>query len=244
MPECYARELGDCEGRIEEEHFIPVSLQEMLGPVTGSGFAWQDGSSISLQPGSYAKSRIICRKHHDELDGLDSNAIDYFRNLMLIAGKYHLHSGVKGRAGDIRYELDGRALERWFLKTICGAIKTRTIANVHSVPSVWIQALFDRIRWPDEWAFYVFTGNRVTRHEDARFTIDFHWTGDGSLNGIVVSAFAVDTLFSIQPPDVLRPNALRRPRVLGASVQRPDGSDVLEGVPAGQDIQVRFSYPD
>ena len=110
MPKCYAENLGDCEGPIENEHFIPRSLQTMFGPVTMSGFAWQKGPNKLLQPGSYAHARIICRKHHDELDGLDGNAVAYFRNLMLIIGQNHLQTGIAGRAEDITAVINGRAL--------------------------------------------------------------------------------------------------------------------------------------
>jgi hypothetical protein len=242
MPECYAHILGDCDGNIEEEHFIPLALQSMFGPVTLSGFAWQEGSSIQLQPGAYAKSRIICQAHHDQLDGLDANAIAYFRNLMLMAGKYHVATGEIGSIDDIK-DLNGRALERWLLKTVCGAIKAKTIQGVNEVPREWIYALFERRHWPDDWAFYVFTGERVTKAKDARFNIQFHWDADRALNGININAFSVETLFAIRRPDNLPENALRRPKLLRMRIQRPDGGDVLMGVPAGQNVEFNISWP-
>jgi hypothetical protein len=244
MPKCYAENLGDCKGQIEDEHFIPKSIQSMFGPVTMSGFAWQKGSTKSLQPGSYAHARVICQKHHDELDGLDGNATAYFRNLMLIVGQNHVGTGTPGRAEDITTMIDGRSLERWFMKTICGAISTKTIDGIGDLPDLWTQGLFTRVPWPDEWAMYVVTHPYyVTQPEDAAFHIEFYWTKDRQLNGILIKAFAVRTVFSIAPPDFVGPEVLRRPRMLGFAVQRPDNSDVLEGVPVGQDIQFRLTWP-
>ena len=110
MPKCYAEILGDCKGQIEDEHFISKSLQDMFGAATMSGLAWQRGSSNTLQPGSYAHSRVICQRHHDELDGLDGNALAYFRNLMLISGKNYIRTVDIGRIEDIATIIDGRAL--------------------------------------------------------------------------------------------------------------------------------------
>jgi len=125
---CYAQVFGDCNGAIEDEHFLPQSLQRMFGSVVIAGMAWQHGeSSRSLPAGTYAHSRILCQKHHDDLDGLDGNAAAYFKNLMFMAGGQHLASGAVGRATDITPVIDGRALERWFLKLMCGAVVTGSI---------------------------------------------------------------------------------------------------------------------
>ncbi len=243
MAKCYAEVLGDCSGAIEDEHFISRSLQVMLGSVTVAGFAWQAGSSKAMAPGSYGHGYVVCAKHHDDLDGLDGNARDYFRNLMLVAGQNHLSTGVRGRASDIAANLDGRGLEKWFMKLICGAISAKSIPGVSVIPPAWVQGLFGKSPWPKEWAMYVTPGTFTTRPEDARFQLDFHWTKAGELNGIVSRAFAVETLFAITPPDNLAAETLRRPPGLGFAVTRPDGSDVLDGVPAGTHVQFRFTWP-
>ncbi len=243
MPTCYAAGLGDCDGKIEDEHFVSRSLQRMFGAVDVAGLAWQRGASKHMQPGSYAHSRVICRKHHDALDGLDGNALAYFRNLMLIANPNHISTGIRGRAKDITPTLDGRGLERWFMKTICGAIAAGTIEGVTEIPPPWIGALFTRTAWPENWAMYVEMGARAVRPDDGSFHIEFHWSDQRELNGLIIRSFAIVTLFSIVAPDGPGAALLRRPRLLGAAVQRPDGGEVLDGLPAGQHIRFALTWP-
>ena len=243
MPNCYAHHLGDCDGRIEDEHFIPRALQDMLGSVYVNGLAWQGGRAANFRSGVYAHGRVICQKHHDQLDGLDGIATAYFRNLMLIANPNHISSGIPGRVDDITPVLNGRALEKWFLKTICGAIATRNVDSVDVIPERWIDGLFDHIPWPDDWALYISTGTRTVTKQDAGFTIEFHWTNNHQLNGIVVKSFSINTLFAIERPDNLSPIYLRRPKLLGAAVERPNGGDVLVDLPAGSHILFHISWP-
>lgn len=153
MPECYAKELGDCEGRIEDEHFVPIAMQRFLGEVNLEGFPWLEGAtSNALPPSAYAHARMICTRHHDLLDGLDGIAAAYFRNLMFIAGANNLATGAPGRIEDIAPNIDGRSLERWMLKTICGALAAGSVAGVRALPLAWLRVLFNHVTWPQPWS--------------------------------------------------------------------------------------------
>ena len=240
---CYAHCLEDCGGKIEDEHFIPVSMQRMLGPVRVAGMAWQEGECHQLNPKTYAHSKIICARHHDALDGLDGNALGYFRNFMLFASPNHVATGQPGRAEDIARIIDGRALERWFLKTICGAIASDSIEAANTVPRAWLDALFLRSQWPDQFAMYVREGTRTVQAGDGGITFEFHWAVDRRLNGLLVRAFSFDTLFAIEPPDNLTASWLRRPRLLGVHLQRPGGGDPLQGISTGQAIEFTITWP-
>jgi hypothetical protein len=129
------------------------------------------------------------------------------------------------------------------LKTICGAIAAAAIEGVKEIPRAWIDALFGRSPWPDQWAMYVVTGTRTVRAKDASFHIEFHWSDNRELNGLVINAFSIETLFSIAPLDVPDSALLRRPRLLGAAVERPGGGDVLQGIPAGEHIRFTLRWP-
>jgi hypothetical protein len=244
MAKCYAYQLGDCQGQIEDEHFIPNALQKMMGEVTLSGLAWQKGIAKTLRPSSYAHARMICQRHHDQLDGLDGTALAYFRNLMLISNPNHVSSGKRGRIEDIPQVLSGRNLEKWFLKTICGALAAKAFGDADVIPIDWIKVLFDRVEWPDTWAMYVATGNRKVTEQDARFTIDFNWTAEHELNGIVIRSFSIETIFTLHEPTRISSEMLKRPKLLGAAIERPDNGDVLEGLPKGEHIRFQIRWPE
>jgi hypothetical protein len=241
MGNCFAQMLGDCDGPLEDEHFIPRALQRMVGLVVIGGLPWQRGSQSILPPSAYAHGRIICKLHHDRLDGLDGNAAAYFRNLTLIANPNHVASGIPGRADDISPLIDGRALERWFVKTICGAIATGSTGDIRLVPDAWVRVLFGAVEWPEEWAIYVATGTRQVTESDAKLQFDFHWTKDRQLNGLIVRAFSIDTVFTLEIPD-RADGLLKRPRLLGASVQRPLGGPALQGMAASEHVRFQLSW--
>jgi hypothetical protein len=243
MPQCYARILGDCAGPIEDEHFVPQVLQRMLGPVLIEGMAWQGGRRTPmLPPGSYAHSRMLCRKHHDEMDGLDPNAAAYFGNLMLMAGGGLPGRGAIGKSTDVVPTIDGRALERWFLKFMCGAIATRSIDPARTVPDEWIAALFERVNWPDEWALHVETGTWRVSGTDAELHIEFHWAEE-HLNGLVARLTRIVSIFGLKRPD-RTDGLLRRPIMLGADVRRDHGGPALAGLGPKDHVRFQIRWPD
>ncbi len=244
VSKCYAEHLGNCEGKIENEQFIPRSLQDIFGEVVVEGLAWQEGSTKKMHPSSYADSWIICKRHHDQVDGLDGIALAYFGNFMLLVGRNYVSTGKPGEIQDITPFINGRALGKWFMKTICGAIAARSIEGVTEVPRQWIEGLFSKIPWLDEWAVHISLGGWIVKPEDAAFKIEFHWAPNRTLNGLVVKAFSVETTFSIIPLDLGRNNAhiMRRPNILIADIQRPNGGDILEGLPAGQPIILKMDW--
>lgn len=243
MPKCYAEHLGDCEGKIEDEHFIPKTLQRMFGVVDLGGLSWQRGSVKKMAPGTYAHARMICRRHHDQLDGFDGVALAYFRNFMLLAGQKHISTGALGRIQEITPVLNGRVLEKWFMKTICGAIAAKTVEGISQVPHRWIEGLFSKNPWPEEWAVYVSLGKWVVQPGDAAFKIEFHWGPNRVLYGLALRAYSIETIFSIEPLDLVRnPDLIRRPPALGAAIQRPNGGDILEGLPANKGVIIQMTW--
>src|ERR1700739_4362515 len=109
MAKCYAEQLGDCSGKIELEHVIPQSVQRIIGPATIGGFACQRVKTQLMSVGAYAKARVLCARHHDELDGLDGIAARFFQNLMLASNELHVVSRKRGRVEDLTPTIVGRA---------------------------------------------------------------------------------------------------------------------------------------
>jgi hypothetical protein len=206
----------------------------MLGVSAVAGLSWMQGRQINMAPGSYGVGRILCRKHHDDLDGLDVAGCSLFQNLRLatLGG---------GHIDDLSSPINGREIEKWLLKLICGAIASRNVSETGAiVRREWIDALFDRCPWPEDWAFYTITGQGVS---DDRGAFNFAWGPGGDLLGLGIGAFGVVSMLTIAPPDNLPESALKRPAGLGFNVQRPDGSPPLTGMAAGQPIEFKFEWP-
>lgn len=238
--QCYASVLSDCAGQIEREHFLPKSLQQLFGNVVVSGMAWQNGEDRRFSAGNYAFGRMICERHHDLLDGLDNNALGYFRNLLLAAGGIRTRY-ERGHAQDIRANIDGRSLEIWFLKVLCGAIASRSIQDPLgiSLPKEYVEVLFGRAPWPESWSISVLCREHLVERDDFSFTIDFHWHADGGLNGVVIMTCGVETVFSFRPLPDPDPALLSRPDALEFHITRPDGSPPLQGMELHEPL--RFS---
>lgn len=242
MP-CYAEILGDCEGPLEREHFIPGAVQRLFGPVFIEGMAWQrPGERIELLPEQYAVGRVLCRKHHDDLDLLDPVARDFYTNFRLLADGT-VRIGEPGGVNDWCRRIDGRLLERWMLKTICGAIASGNAVARSGVQERWIRALFSRAPWPDEYALHVVTDfEHVFVREDARLGIYFVWADDdGRLLGFCTQAFGFTTIFDVEAP--LKYDAPKRPGGIGAHVRRPNGGPPLANWPEDQPLVFKFAWP-
>ena len=215
----------------------------MFGEVTINGLPWQGEASTTLPPGSYSHSHIICRKHHRELNGLDGIALGYFKNFMLLSGENHIASGVRGSLEDMTPVIDGRSLEKWFMKTLCGFVAGKSVNGFREVQLRWVEGLFAKIPWPDEWSVYIKLGDWKVMSADSAFHIDFMGEPGRMLTDIVIKAYAVETLFSLIPLDESRNSDLaRRPEGLRLAIKRPDGGDILDGIPEGQHVQIDFNW--
>lgn len=240
---CYASLLGDCGGKLEREHYFSGALQDMIGPVKASGFHWLDREEVPLSPRKYAFSKMLCRKHHDDLDGLDQVAKNYFQNYMLLSHRSHINSGMNGSSEELSFNINGRELEKWFLKFICGAVASKNLGVNTNIQDEWVAVLFSRVAWPDHWSIYVELNEFIVKQNDAGFDWKFYWNEDNFLIGLSVKTFGVMTHFSFNHHQHIPPEALHRPTVLGVEIVRPDGSDVLVNIPAGEHVKLRFSWP-
>ena len=124
MSECYANVLGNCEGPLSREHFVSKSVLTLIAggednTLSVGGFNWiPKGESKELHPNSLA-SRILCKKHNEDLSKLDAEALKFFRFL------HHEH--------DIKEEtVDGLLIEKWMLKCAFGISMVGNKSNSES----------------------------------------------------------------------------------------------------------------
>ena len=241
MP-CYAQALGDCEGPLENEHFIPRVIQAMVGQVSVGGFPWLGDRQIVVEAGSYAYGRVICRRHHDQLDGLDPEAAAFFRNFMLVFNGIHLSTGERARFEDLTLRLDGRKLEHWMLKVICGAISTGNL-QAGAVELTWLHALFGHAPWPEHFRMSMTSSPlaEMPRDQAASFGTKFHLNAADQIIGIEMIAFGFDWTFTVG--ELVYPwAAVRRSRSIGIEMHS-DGEMSIPGMKSGDRITFELVWP-
>lgn len=114
---CWAAALGDCAGKLSREHTISECLFPS-GKVTVSGFDWCKGTEKTIGVSGLVR-HILCEHHNSALSVLDSEMKTWFEVIRQCAFLNDLRAERRENSWDIRhFQVDGRLLERWFLKTL------------------------------------------------------------------------------------------------------------------------------
>ena len=139
---CWASPLADCGGKISREHLISQALfEEKSIVVKGLDWCSDEAKTIGL---SSLVAKILCEKHNSSLSDLDSAALDAFD---VLRETVRLNS-VRGKLGSNhwsikRFVIDGKRLERWFLKTLINL----SFKGRHSLGACgWVQILNEHYR--------------------------------------------------------------------------------------------------
>jgi hypothetical protein len=117
MRKCWASILGNCSSKITREHIVSESLFA-TDVVTARGFSWCDGGEKTIGMSSLT-AKILCERHNNELSPLDAAASQAFTTFRELARLYEVRLKMKARRWTVVHDrIDGRLLERWFLKTL------------------------------------------------------------------------------------------------------------------------------
>jgi hypothetical protein len=103
------------------EHYISRSL--FGGPsIRIQGFRWCKDEEIEIGIGA-ATSKILCKMHNEGLSELDTAAgksFDCFRQIMILE---NTRKAMASRLWHVqKHKVNGRLLERWFLKTLINLV--------------------------------------------------------------------------------------------------------------------------
>jgi hypothetical protein len=114
---CWAKCIGGCDDSQSREHLISASLFDE-GKIRVEGFPWCKGTTREIGLSSLT-AKILCKAHNSELSPVDdagAQALDVVRKIMQFS---NIRQKLRpGRWNILKYRLDGRMLERWFLKTL------------------------------------------------------------------------------------------------------------------------------
>jgi hypothetical protein len=149
QPGCYAGVLADCAGGLSREHYFSDAVMKLFGDVDlkVSGLPWQkEGEQKTLRAASLV-ANVLCQKHNQRLSPLDKEAEQFFGTIYKCT-----RGGIQGLipTDEMRFEFDGRLIERWMLKIVCGAIASGNYGGQSRVvPVSWVDVLFERREWPE-----------------------------------------------------------------------------------------------
>ena len=154
---CYAERLGDCSGSISREHYISKSVLDIAGKaVRISGFPWQKLDQKELIGNNSLTANILCKYHNSQLSSLDQNGNKFVSSLKKIYSQ-----ALQGDSFlDEVFTINGTDFELWLLKILCGFF---AIIGKYEIPDKWINLLFKRETFPNNFGLYIFgePGNTI-----------------------------------------------------------------------------------
>jgi hypothetical protein len=116
MNDCWAACLGDCSDKISREHIISASLFP-ADRIMVEGLPWCKGEAKEIGLAALTR-KILCTKHNSDLSEADSAASDSMNVLREATRLTNRRIELKIKRPTVRrFQIDGPALERWFLKT-------------------------------------------------------------------------------------------------------------------------------
>jgi hypothetical protein len=170
---CYAGAMGDCAGGLTREHYFSKAILKIFGDreLKISGLPWQQEGEEKILRAESLVANVLCNKHNGRLSPLDTEAASFFTTIYKST-----RGGIQGAISteDLRFQFDGRLIERWMLKVICGAIASGNHGGKsRMVPQSWIDVLFERRPWPQEFTFYLLNEAQYTVPDYDHARLDF-----------------------------------------------------------------------
>jgi hypothetical protein len=182
MERCWASLIGECSGKMSSEHIVTEKLwsDDTIGV---RGLPWCSTEHKFIRREAYT-SNILCTSHNSKLSPVDQagiHAFDVFRN----ARKYGdervalRQSGIfSGPFELISHTIDGRGLERWFLKTLINievvgkqGYPIGPDAQAANVPSkLLVEIAFGLTDWRGRSGLYLPVHERQSVHPQERVT--------------------------------------------------------------------------
>jgi hypothetical protein len=114
---CWAQKLGGCSDKTSREHIVSAGIFPE-GAILVKGFPWCPDELKEISVASFTK-KVLCERHNSALTDVDRagiGAMNVFRQEVQISNAREKLKPRRWRVEE--FHIDGRALERWFLKTL------------------------------------------------------------------------------------------------------------------------------
>jgi len=190
---CWASVLGDCKGPLSDEHIITGGLFEdpMLKV---SGFDWCNGAVREI-PRDRLVRRILCKGHNGRLGEIDRTAIRaarVFDEWLRTENARREVSTTPRRWSIARFEIDGRQLERWLLKTMINATYDKnsmigpTAVEVGKPTEELVRIAYGLDSFADRRGLYILAAQGYTANNTDRISLT-PWGHDEFVNGMAIN---------------------------------------------------------
>ena len=158
-PKCYARSTNDCSDKISKEHFVSNNLLkdfEKDNKVKVTGLPWIQAKTFTLSSRNNMVSNILCTNHNNLLSPYDSEAGTLNRCIRDFDADFNTPTPLNEER-----QFNGNYIEKWMLKTVCGLIASKQIAqngqrqNNILLKDVYVDILFNNAILPPFWGMYL-----------------------------------------------------------------------------------------
>jgi hypothetical protein len=206
---CYAAQLNECDEKMSGEHYISESVLKLAGKaVRVTGFPWQESNTSSDIGIGSLKSQMLCKHHNEMLSPLDDEGLKFLKGLKGIYSE--LSEGHE--LSETTIKINSELLELWFLKVFIGCL---IVSNLKIIPEIWIDCLFQRIRFPDGSGLYFPMKHESLKWEFNLIKMNSIDSRDGHIAGAKFIIGGLPILLTFGPPMSSIPNSNYLYRPLG-----------------------------
>ena len=252
-PKCYAASIKGCSRKITREHFVSDAVLRIIGSdglVMTAGLPWQKTSNGEKLPINQLASNILCDAHNSILSPLDDEAVRLFRFLQ------PFWRGTQ-TASNSSISADGRLLELWMLKTLCGFLASknspshnRADSTLWVPPDWWIEVLFKKIPIHATVGLYFYGGGPPHTEQSGPSGFGYSPLSQQGLGvyGAIMSLYSAQFIFAMaQPPATMTGTLLEHATFHPSKISFADGRFLNElnltwgGAKAGRAIIIRHN---
>lgn len=203
-PKCFASLLEDCSEQLSREHYISRGIFKIFGKannIDAEGFPWIPKGEYKQVSAETLTGKMLCKRHNETLSPLDNLAIKFFEFFVR-----------QEHSNEVEILLiNGCELERWFLKTLCGAVASGNADwnggkfRNWKPPLEWLNILFDEENISYGSGLHFVSGNYSAQVNHLGFNPIFK-TSTGQPIALTFYISGIMFLFSMEPPpDLVKP---------------------------------------
>jgi hypothetical protein len=168
-PECYAQALGDCRGRVTNEHVVSEGVLKLVYGRAGEinkqvlvrGLSFQPPGVVEERGISRLVAKMLCEGHNHYL----SQRVDPAGQAMFRAMEALNDAAGDPAAPQQMFRVDGDDLKRWMLKTFLNGLfgghfrpaPGETMTKEYP-PLEWLEILFKDAKFSEGCGFYWLAG--------------------------------------------------------------------------------------